>query len=232
MTEIVEHEIEKYIENHATDESRILAHNYRETNLTTFYPQMLSGKVQAKFLEMICHMMKPERVLEIGTFTAYSAIAMAQGLSKNGLLYTIEVNEELETIIRKYIGLAGMNDKIKLLLGDALQIIPQLNESFDLVFIDADKEQYVDYYEAVLPLLKKGGFILADNVIWSGKVLEDDAKSDKETMGIKAFNTHIKNDNRVEQVMLSIRDGLMLVRKVWAIWYRIYNQKKTINFKQ
>ena len=213
MTEIVEHEIEKYIENHATDESRILAHNYRETNLTTFYPQMLSGKVQAKFLEMICHMMKPERVLEIGTFTAYSAIAMAQGLSKNGLLYTIEVNEELETIIRKYIGLAGMNDKIKLLLGDALQIIPQLNESFDLVFIDADKEQYVDYYELSMEKLKPGGFILIDNVLWGGKAVKD-KNPDKETQGIRQLNEHVKNDERVEQVILSIRDGLMMVRKL------------------
>lgn len=213
MTEIIEHEIEEYIENHTTDESQILKHNYRETNLTTFYPQMLSGKVQAKFLEMISQVMKPERVLEIGTFTAYSAIAMAQGLSKNGLLYTIEVNEELETIIQKYIGLAGMNDKIKLLLGDALQIIPQLDETFDLVFIDADKEQYVDYYELSLEKLRPGGFILIDNVLWGGKVVRDKIP-DKETQGIRQLNAHVKNDDRVEQVILSIRDGLMMVRKL------------------
>lgn len=213
MTEIIEHEIEKYIENHTTDEGRILKHNYRETNLTTFYPQMLSGKMQAKFLEMISRMMKPERVLEIGTFTAYSAIAMAQGLSKNGLLYTIEVNEELETIIQKYIGLAGMNDKIKLLLGDALQIIPQLNETFDLVFIDANKEQYIDYYELSLEKLRPGGFILIDNVLWGGKVVKD-KNPDKETQSIRQLNAHVKNDDRVEQVILSIRDGLMVVRKL------------------
>jgi len=213
MTKIVEYDFEKYIENHSTDVKKVLQQNFRETNLTTFYPQMLSGKVQAKFLEMICRMIQPERVLEIGTFTGYSAIALAEGLSNNGKLFTIEINEELESIINKYIALAGMDDKIELLLGDALQIIPRLNELFDLVFIDADKEQYVDYYELSIEKLRPGGFILIDNVLWGGKAVRD-KNPDKETQGIRRFNDHVKNDDRVEQVILSIRDGLMLVRKL------------------
>jgi len=213
MIDIIEYEIEKYIEDHSTNTSKVLQQNYRETNLTTFYPQMLSGKVQAKFLEMICRMMQPERVLEIGTFTAYSAIAMAEGLPENAKLITIEVNEELETIIKKYIALAGMNDKIELLLGDALQIIPQLDELFDFVFIDADKEQYIDYYELSMEKLKPGGFILIDNVLWGGKAVKG-KNPDKETRGIRRFNEYVKNDKRVEQVILSIRDGLMMVRKL------------------
>ncbi len=211
---IINEHVEHYVEQHTSPESELMKNLNRDTNLRTFYPTMLSGQVQGKFLEMVSRMIKPDRILEIGTFTGYSAIAMAGGLTEKGKLITIEVNEELEDFIADYFKKSGYSDKIELLIGDALEIVPKLNDRFDLVFIDADKEQYVDYYEAVLPLLKKGGFILADNVIWSGKVLEDDAKSDKETMGIKAFNTHIKNDNRVEQVMLSIRDGLMLVRKV------------------
>ena len=213
MTKIVEYDFEKYIEDHSTDVKKVLQQNFRETNLTTFYPQMLSGKVQAKFLEMICQMIQPERVLEIGTFTGYSAIALAEGLSNNGKLFTIEINEELESIINKYIALAGMDDKIELLLGDALQIIPRLNELFDLVFIDADKEQYVDYYELSIEKLRPGGFILIDNVLWGGKAVRD-KKPDNETQGIRRFNEHVKNDDRVEQVILSIRDGLMLVRKL------------------
>ena len=211
---IINEHVEHYVEQHTSPESELMKNLNRDTNLRTFYPTMLSGQVQGKFLEMLSRMIKPDRILEIGTFTGYSAIAMAGGLTEKGKLITIEVNEELEDFITDYFKKSGYSDKIELLIGDALEIVPKLKDRFDLVFIDADKEQYIGYYEAVLPLLKKGGFILADNVIWSGKVLEVDAKSDKETMGIKAFNTHIKNDNRVEQVMLSIRDGLMLIRKV------------------
>ena len=213
MTEIIEYNIEKYIEDYSTNVNKVLQQNYRETNLTTFYPQMLSGKVQAKFLEMISRMMQPERVLEIGTFTGYSAIALAAGLSKDGKLFTIEVNEEMESIIKKYISLAGMKDKIKLFLGDALQIIPQFDKLFDLVFIDADKEQYVDYYELSMEKLKPGGFMLIDNVLWGGKAVQG-KNPDKETRGIRRFNEHVRNDNRVEQVILSVRDGLMMVRKL------------------
>ncbi len=206
--------LEKYIEEFTTVENEVLRELNRQTHLRTFYPRMLSGSVQGKFLEMICRMLQPKNVLEIGTFTGYSAIAMAMGMPENGLVYTIEVNEEMEPFIREYIAKAGMEHKIKLLMGDALQIVPAMEETFDLVFIDADKEQYVTYYDLAMEKLKPGGFILADNVLWSGKVLEDDTRSDKETKGIKVFNQHVKNDDRAEQVMLSIRDGLLLVRKL------------------
>ena len=207
-------QIEKYIEDHTTPESELLKELNRQTHLRTFYPRMLSGNVQGKFLEMICWMIQPKRVLEIGTFTGYSAIAMAQGLPKDGLIYTIEVNEEMKNFIREYISKSGLEKKIKLLMGDALEIIPTLEEEFDLVFIDADKEQYVDYYKLAKTKLKKGGFIIADNVLWSGKVLEKSSKTDKETQGIVEFNEFVKNDPEVEQLMLSIRDGLMLIRKI------------------
>jgi len=211
---LINKKIEEYIEQHTTDETDILYNLNRETHLKTFYPNMLSGKVQGKFLEMITRMINPQYILEIGTFTGYSALALARGLVSGGKLITLEVNEEMEAFIHEYIQKSGMEDKIQLLIGNALEIIPELSVEFDLIFIDADKEQYVDYYELALNKLKKGGFILADNVLWGGKVIEDDAKSDKETQGIKLFNEHVKNDKRVEQVILSVRDGLMLIRKL------------------
>jgi len=211
---MLDSQIEKYIEDHTTLESELLKELNRQTHLRTFYPRMLSGNVQGKFLEMICRMLQPKRVLEIGTFTGYSAIAMAQGLNNDALIYTIEVNEEMESFIHEYISKSGLEKKIKLLMGDALEIIPTLEEEFDLVFIDADKEQYVDYYKLAKTKLKKGGFILADNVLWSGKVIESSSKTDKETQGIVEFNEFVNNDPEVEQLMLSIRDGLMLIRKI------------------
>lgn len=211
---IINKKIESYVEKHTSDEDIVLKKLNRETHLKTFYPNMLSGSVQGKFLEMISFMIRPKRILEIGTFTGYSAIALAKGLDKAGKLYTLEVNEEMDSFASKYINEAGMSDKIELIMGNALDVIPDLPDEFDMVFIDADKEQYVDYYELALLKLKKGGFLLADNVLWSGKVLENDEKSDKETKGIKTFNEYVKNDNRVEQVMLTVRDGLMLIRKL------------------
>jgi predicted O-methyltransferase YrrM len=211
---MIDKNAEKYIENNTTPEDVVMKELNRATHLKTYYPNMLSGNVQGKFLEMISQMIRPKRILEVGTFTAYSALAMAKGLPEDGKLITLEVNEEMEDFINEFIEKAGMTNKIELIIGNALEIIPELNEKFDLVFIDADKEQYVDYYELAIPKVRKGGFVLADNVLWGGKVLNDDSTSDKETMGIKTFNEHIKNDNRVEQVMLSIRDGLMLIRKV------------------
>jgi predicted O-methyltransferase YrrM len=210
---MIDSKIEAYIETHTTPEIEILKELNRQTHLRTFYPRMLSGHIQGKFLEMVCHMIQPKRVLEIGTFTSYSAIAIAQGIPDDALIYTIEVNEEMESFIREFITKSGMDKKIKLMMGNALDIIPTLDESFDLVFIDADKEQYVDYYKMAKQKLRPGGFIIADNVIWSGKVLEKSSRTDKETQGIVAFNEFVKNDTDVEQVMLSIRDGLLLIRK-------------------
>lgn len=211
---IINKDIEEYIENYSTPEDELMYKLNRETFLKTIYPNMISGSVQGKVLEMISRMVRPERILEVGTFTGYSAIAMAKGLNHNGKLITIDINEELEGFIRKYFDKSGLNDKIELIIGNALEIIPSLDEIFDLVFIDADKENYKNYYELALPKLRSGGFIVADNVFWDGKILEDDSKSDKETLGIKQFNEHVKNDDRVEQVLLSVRDGLMLVRKL------------------
>ncbi len=210
---MIDPNIEAYIETHTTPEIEILKELNRQTHLRTFYPRMLSGHIQGKFLEMICHMIQPKRVLEIGTFTAYSAIAMAKGLPDDAIIYTIEVNEEMEPFINEFITRSGMEKKIRLMMGNALEMIPTLDEAFDLVFIDADKEQYVEYYKMAKEKLRPGGFIIADNVIWSGKVLEKSSRTDKETQGIVAFNQYVKNDPDVEQVMLSIRDGLFLIRK-------------------
>lgn len=206
--------ISEYIENHTTDEDMLMYALNRETHLKTFYPNMLSGKVQGKFLEMVVHMLQPKRILEIGTFTGYSALTMAKALPDDGLLYTLDNNEEIESFARRFFQQAEYGNKIRFLLGDALVLVPQLNEIFDLVFIDAEKAQYLNYYEAALKKLRKGGFILADNVLWGGKAVSVDKKPDKETRGIRAFNDFVKQDRRVEQVMLSIRDGLLLVRKL------------------
>ena len=206
-------ELEKYLEYNTSAESDVLYSLDRETNLKTTMPRMLSGKVQGKFLEIISTMINPEKILEIGTFTGYSAICLAKGLKPNGVIFTIESNEELEDIIRKYFKQSGMNHKINLTIGDALTEIPELNYTFDLIFIDANKEQYIEYYNLSKAKLRKGGFLLVDNVLWSGKVLKT-TNPDKETKSIKAFNNYVKNDKDVEQVMIPLRDGLLLIRKL------------------
>jgi predicted O-methyltransferase YrrM len=211
---MIDKRLETYIEVHTTPEDEVMKDLNRTTHLQTYYPNMLSGAVQGKVLEMISRMISPHRILEIGTFTGYSALALAKGLEEGGRLLTIECNEEMERFIRRYLEKSGMTNRIQLIIGDAVDIIPKLDETFDLVFIDADKEQYPDYYELVLPKLRPGGFMLADNVLWDGKVIEPDTDSDKETMGIKTFNRLVKEDPLVEQVMLPVRDGLMLVRKI------------------
>ncbi len=203
-------ELEKYIEDNTSTENKVLYSLDRETNLKTTMPKMLSGKVQGKFLEIISKMINPERILEIGTFTGYSAICLAKGLKPNGNLYTIESNKELEDIIRKYIKKSGMSNKIHLIIGDALTEIPMLNTTFDLVFIDANKEQYIEYYSLAKTKLHKGSFIIIDNVLWGGKVLNN-KNPDKETLAIQDFNNHVMHDNDVEQVMIPLRDGLLLI---------------------
>lgn len=205
--------ISEYIENHTSDEDGLMYALNRETHQKTFYPNMLSGKVQGKFLEMMVAMLQPKRILEIGTFTGYSALAMARALPAEGLLITIDRNEEIAGFAKRYFEKSENAEKIRFLEGDALTLIPEIEETFDLVFIDADKEQYVDYYELAFPKLRIGGFILADNVLWGGKAVED-KKPDKETLGIRNFNDHVAADSRVGQVMLSVRDGLLLIRKI------------------
>ena len=207
-----------YAEAHTTPEPAALAALNRETHLTQVYPQMLSGHLQGAFLKMVAAMLRPRRVLEIGTFTGYSAIAMGLGLvtgtEAGPVLHTLEANPELEDTIRKYIREAGLEQQIVLHIGQAAEIIPTLDETWDLVFIDADKPGYTCYYDLVMPRLRPGGIIIADNVLWDGKVTGDPEKMDRDTRGIHAFNTLVQNDQRVENVLLPIRDGLMVIRKL------------------
>jgi caffeoyl-CoA O-methyltransferase len=210
---MIDQRLEDYIENHTTPEPGLLYELRRKTFLNTPYPRMLSGPVQGRFLEMISRMIKPEAVLEIGTFTGYSAICLAQGLAKDGKLFTIEADPVYAGMAKEYFIKAGLEAQINLLEGDALRIIPQIDRSFDLVFIDAAKEQYLDYYTLIFDKVNSGGIILADNALWDGRVLEDEKATDSETLGIIRFNRFIAADERVDNVLLSVRDGLMFVRK-------------------
>lgn len=205
--------LEEYTELHSTPEPELLHRLHRATHLSSAFPSMLSGPVMGRFLMMISRLVRPRRILEVGTFTGYSAICMAQGLAEGGLLHTIDIDPETRQLAAKFISEAGMDEKIKQHLGDALEIIPQLDEVFDMVFIDADKEHYIDYYQKLFDKVRPGGLILADNALWYGRVLEDYKKADKETRGIIDFNKYIQNDERVENVLLSIRDGVMMMQK-------------------
>lgn len=206
--------IYEYARQHTSPEDEVLAALNRETHLRTVYPNMLSGHLQGKFLEMVSHLLAPRRILEIGTFTGYSAICMARGLAQGGLLHTIDINDETMEIAKKYIHLASLGDKIILHTGNAMDIISNLREVFDLVFIDADKPQYISYYNAVFSKLRIGGIILADNVFWGGKVLNENKYPDRETKGILDFNIFVSGDVRVEKIMVPLRDGLFMIRKV------------------
>ncbi len=208
---LVSPEIEKYIAVHTTDESGILAELNRKTHADVLMPQMLSGKVQGQFLKFISRMLQPRRILEIGTYTGYAAICLAEGLTEDGRLFTIDINEELGELVKTYIDKAGLSNKIIPIIGDACDEIAKLDESFDLVFIDADKQNYSNYYDLVIDNVRSGGFILADNVLWSGKIIEE--KKDKDTKKLAEFNTKVQQDNRVENVIISIRDGIMMARK-------------------
>lgn len=204
--------INDYTELHTTDDDEVLRELYRYVHLHKLNPRMAAGPVQGKLLEFVCSMLKPKKVLEIGTFCGYSAICMAKALPEDGHLTTIEADPECEDVIRKFVDKAGLTEKITLLMGDAKQIIPTLDDVFDLVFIDADKVSYPYYYEQVLPKVKSGGFILADNVLWDGKVL-DGAAREKDTQALQRFNDMVNSDDRVENVLLPLRDGLMVIRK-------------------
>jgi caffeoyl-CoA O-methyltransferase len=206
-------ELEKYLIDHITGEDPVLAELNRRTHLDTVYPRMLAGKMQGRLLELISRMISPENILEIGTFTGYSAICLARGLKDNGRLYTIEINEELIGYAREFFIKAGLSDKITQLQGDAREIIPGLDIIFDLVYIDAEKEDYNEYYNLVIDKVRSGGFILADNVLWDEKVLENPSKADPTTRAIIEFNDMVCNDSRVVNLILPIRDGLMLIRR-------------------
>lgn len=205
--------ISDYSEKHTSEESALLKKIDRETWQKVYMPRMLSGHLQGRTLSMFSKILNPQRILEIGTFTGYSALCLAEGLSDNGRLITIDKNEELEDIVRSYIERSGFEDKIEYLIGDAFGIIKNLKEEFDLVFIDADKVNYLKYYQLLLPKIRKGGIIIADNVLWSGKVVNNADKPDQEAVALREFNEIVQKDILVENVLLPVRDGLMVIRK-------------------
>ena len=205
--------IEDYILQHTDPEPEYLTRLNRETWIRMLNPIMCSGHLQGRVLSMLCKMIQPVHALELGTFTGYSALCIAESLPENGELDTIESDDELEEFILRNLKKTPFEDKINLLIGNALEIIPTLDKTYDLVFIDADKREYEAYYEAVLPKIRQGGFILADNTLWSGKVVEKVHQNDQQTLGILRFNELIATDNRVEKVILPLRDGLTLIRK-------------------
>ncbi|MDR2970396.1 MAG: O-methyltransferase [Bacteroidales bacterium] len=207
-------QLEFYCEAHTTCESDLLYRLNRETHIKTLRPRMLSGQLQGRLLSMISKMLKPVNILEIGTFTGYSALCLAEGLQENGELHTIEIEEELEEMITKYFNISEHKSKLHLHLGNALEIIPTLSKIWDIVFIDAEKTEYLKYYEMVLQNVRKGGVILADNVLWDGKVVEIDTEIDEETKAIMEFNIFVQNDTRVENLLLPVRDGLLLIEKL------------------
>lgn len=213
--EITDQKINNYIDEHTSEPSEILNKIERETYLKSIFPRMISGKTQGRFISMISRMIRPAFILEIGTFTGYSAICLAEGLANGGQLHTVEINEELKELNQDNFKAAGLAKVIKAHFGNALDIIPKLGLRFDLIFIDADKINYSKYYELALGVLKTGGFILADNVLWSGKVvLHATSKIDKDAQAVIDFNTLVQDDPRVENVMVPLRDGMSLIQKI------------------
>lgn len=210
--EFLEPALAKYIEQHTDDEPALLKELNRETQLKVLMPRMISGHFQGRVISMLTKMIKPKNILEIGTYTGYSALCFAEGLQEGGKLITLDINEELEDLVRKYINKSAYKDIIDYRIGDAAKLIPELNENFDIVFIDADKENYAKYYDLIFDKVNKGGYIIADNVLWSGKVVGE--KIDKDTKAILEFNKKVQDDTRVENVLFPIRDGLLIARKL------------------
>ncbi len=206
-------DIDNFITGHTEEEPKILAELNHETWEKILIPRMLSGHFQGRVLSMLSHMIKPKSILEIGTYTGYSAICFAEGLQKDGKLITIDINEELESIVNKYIEKSNLKKTITTHSGNALEIIPTLNETFDIVFIDADKHNYANYYDIVFDKVNSGGYIIADNVLWSGKVTKPKESLDKDTIAIIEYCEKVNQDERVQNVLFPIRDGLMIVRK-------------------
>lgn len=206
-------DIQEYIELHSSAEDEVLRRINHDTHTQTINPRMLSGQVEGRLLSLLSKMLHPKRILELGTFTGYSALCLAEGLTADGILHTIEKNDELESMIRRHLSLSPLGRQIKLHIGDAKAIVSGLHEVFDLVFMDADKREYDKYYELVFPLLRQGGYILADNTLWDGHIIDPAYDKDKQTVGLRRFNELIAQDERVEQVILPIRDGLTIIRK-------------------
>ena len=209
--------LEEYISYHSSPENDVLDAITRDTHVHVLNPHMLSGHVQGRVLSMMSHMIRPKRILELGTFTGYSALCLAEGLAEGGKLVTIEHNDELEETIRRNFARSPLGERIELRIGDAKEVISNLGfqiANFDLVFMDADKREYCAYLELVYPLVPVGGFILADNTLWDGHVIDPAYDKDKQTLGLRAFNDQLKEDDRFEQVILPLRDGLTIIRKV------------------
>ena len=204
--------IDDYILSHIDPEGSYLEALYRDTHLKLLYPRMASGHLQGRMLKMFVQMIRPRQVLEIGTYSGYSALCMAEGLSEGAMLHTFEINDEQEEFTRPWLEGSPWADRIRFYIGDALKLVPGLGLTFDLAFIDGDKRKYVDYYKMVLPLMRPGGYILVDNTLWDGHVVEEGVH-DAQTLGIMAFNDLIAADQRVEKVILPLRDGLTLIRK-------------------
>lgn len=207
-------ELDKYIREHSSPEDNLLKELVRTSHLKAMQPRMVSGHVQGKVLEMLSYMIRPKYILEIGTFTGYSSLCLAKGLIENGELHTIERNDEVAEIAAKYINKSELATQIHLHIGDANAIIPTLPHTFDLVFVDGDKREYLSYYHTIFDKVKKGGFILADNVLWDGKIIEPVKHNDLYTKELLEFNRFVQNDERVENVLLPLRDGMMIVRKL------------------
>lgn len=206
-------DIERYAENHTSAESELLARISRDTYVKHLQPRMLSGHLQGRVLSMLSHMIKPHRILEVGAYTGYSALCLAEGLAEGGKLTTIEANEELKHVLEEYFFQSPYSNSIELIIGDAKEVIPTLDGLFDLVFIDADKYNYPLYYDLLIDKIPSGGYIIADNVLWSGKVVTNVAYNDYEANAIMAFNDKVQADERVENLLLPVRDGLMVLRK-------------------
>lgn len=203
-----------YIEQHSSPESDVLKQITRSTHLEVINPRMLSGHVQGRVLSMFSQMIRPQRILELGTFTGYSALCLAEGLTENGKLITIEHNDEMESAIRRNLALSPLGDKIELVIGDAKEELKRLGErreAFDLVFIDADKKEYCDYLDLVLPLMRSDGWILADNTLWDGHIIDSAYDKDKQTVALREFNDKVAQDSRLEKVILPLRDGLTII---------------------
>lgn len=210
--ELLTEGLQAYLEQHMDAEPELLSHINRETHLKVPMPRMLSGHYQGRLLSMLSRLQSPKRILEIGTYTGYATICLAEGLAEGGIIHTIDINEELEDRVRGYFKNSGFEDRINYHIGNALDIIPNLDETFDLIFIDADKKNNGNYYDLVFDKVRKGGIILVDNVLWSGKVLLE--KSDKDTAQIQDFNEKVTNDKRAEKLILPVRDGLFMIRKL------------------
>lgn len=206
-------ELENYVLAHSDPEGDYLYRLWRATNIHLLHGRMASGHLQGRLLKMLVRMIRPKNILEVGTFSGYSAICLAEGLERGGMVYTYEINDELEDFTRPWIEGSPVADRIRFIIGDALTEAPKLGVEFDMAFIDGDKRTYIDTYEMALNLLRPGGFILADNTLWDGHVLEKPRPSDRQTAGIEAFNDHVAADSRVEKVILPLRDGLTLIRK-------------------